>query len=146
MKKYSDEWYTQYEDIELLDKKINLDRNKHYELICDTKQSNIYKYFKDNNFKFNHSHTDFNNYVASENSIILTNPPFSLINDFINKFTDNEIIILIPTNRLTYTTTLRAIENRLITVYFTHTKPMIFYNNKGEALKLLCCWIHLSKK
>lgn len=91
-----DEYYTPYEVVkEQLDPIINEIRDKKIICPCDSEWSNFYKYLKDNGCKNITLAQDFYKVNYKDYDICITNPPFSIINDFINLLFDSGIKFLI---------------------------------------------------
>lgn len=99
-----DEFYTKWGDIsnelqhytnEFIGKKIHLP--------CDTDDSHFVMYFKDNE-NVTHSCEDFRDQDWSDVDVIVTNPPFSLFREFLNKLiTENKkFLVLGSLNMITY--------------------------------------------
>ena len=99
-----DEFYTKWGDIsnelqhytnELIGKKIHLP--------CDTDDSHFVMYFNEND-NVTHSCEDFRDQDWSNVDVIVTNPPFSLFREFLNKLiTENKkFLVLGSLNMITY--------------------------------------------
>lgn len=89
-----DEFYTQYKDAVRELHKYDL-RGKRIICPCDNKNSNIYRYLKDCYYDVKCSDKDWRNVNYANYDIVVTNPPFSQINEFINHLFNLKIDFII---------------------------------------------------
>lgn len=81
-KTQDDEFYTMYKDCVRELHKYDL-RGKKIICPCDTRESNIYKYLKDCYYDVKCDCKEWRNIDYSKYDIVITNPPFSQVREFI---------------------------------------------------------------
>ncbi len=89
-----DEFYTMYKDVVRELHKYDF-RGKKIICPCDTKESNIYKYLKDCYYDVRYSNKDWRSVDYSKYDIVITNPPFSQVREFIRFLVDKDIKFII---------------------------------------------------
>lgn len=77
-----DEFYTMYKDVVRELHKYDL-RGKKIICPCDTKESNIYRYLKDCYYNVKCDCKEWRNIDYSKYDLVITNPPFSQVREFI---------------------------------------------------------------
>lgn len=150
-----DEFYTRYEDI---DKEMNyynkdIFRDKVIYCCCDSEQSNFVRYFKDNKDILNYKELLYTCYADGfdfreeecvpyfkKADIVITNPPFSLFNEFIEKLYEYNLDFLILGNNIACKN--KVIINRLLddTIKIGYTTPSLFTRPNGEISKAASFW------
>lgn len=94
--KADDEYYTPYDLIEKhLSPIIDEIRDKKIICPCDSEESNFYKYLKDNGCKNITLAQDFYKVNYNDYDVCITNPPFSIIDDFIGLLISSNIKFMI---------------------------------------------------
>lgn len=93
-KTQDDEFYTLYKDVVRELHKYDL-RGKRIICPCDNKDSNIYKYLKHCYYNVKCDDKEWRNIDYSKYDIVITNPPFSQIREFIKCLIDNKIDFII---------------------------------------------------
>ena len=97
-----DEFYTMYKDCVRELHKYDL-RGKKIICPCDTRGSNIYKYLKDCYYDVKCDCKEWRNIDYSKYDVVITNPPFSQVREFIRHLADCKIdFILIVSDVLRY--------------------------------------------
>lgn len=81
-KTMDDEFYTMYRDVSCELHKYDL-RGKKIICPCDTYKSEIYKYLKDCRYDVDKEGKEWRNVDYSKYDIVITNPPFSSVREFI---------------------------------------------------------------
>ena len=82
-----DEFYTMYKDCVRELHKYDL-RGKKIICPCDTRESNIYKYLKDCYYDVKCDCKEWRNIDYSKYDVVITNPPFSQVREFIRHLVD----------------------------------------------------------
>ena len=97
-----DEFYTMYKDCVRELHKYDL-RGKKIICPCDTRESNIYKYLKDCYYDVKCDCKEWRNIDYSKYDVVITNPPFSQVREFIKHLVNCKIdFILIVSDVLRY--------------------------------------------
>ena len=97
-----DEFYTMYKDAVRELHKYDL-RNKKIICPCDNKESNIYKYLKDCYYNVKCDDKEWRNIDYSKYDLVITNPPFSQVREFIRHLINQNIdFIIIVSDVLRY--------------------------------------------
>lgn len=101
-KTLDDEFFTMYKDCVRELHKYDL-RNKKIICPCDNKDSNIYKYLKDCYYNVKCDDKEWRNIDYSKYDLVITNPPFSQVRDFIRHLVNQKIdFIIIVSDVLRY--------------------------------------------
>lgn len=101
-KSQDDEYYTTYKDCVRELHKYDL-RGKKIICPCDTKESNIYKYLKDCYYDVKCDSKEWRKVDYSKYDIVITNPPFSQVREFIRHLVSIQIdFIIIVSDVLRY--------------------------------------------
>lgn len=103
-KNINDEYYTRYEDVKKQLDVIDLSNYKKILLPCDTQESAFYKYLNDNkdklykNVEITLEEEEFRNRKFEDYDLILTNPPFSELKEFMEKVVNSnkDYILILP--------------------------------------------------
>ena len=134
-----DEFYTTYKDAVRELHKWDL-RGKKIICPCDTPESNIYKYLKDCYYDVKCDCTEWRNVDYSKYDIVITNPPFTQVNEFINHLIDCKIdFVIIVSDVFRY-----AIENGHKTFgipFYKGKDAQHFYRPDGTLVPIHCGWI-----
>lgn len=134
-----DEFYTMYKDVVRELHKYDF-RGKKIICPCDTKESNIYKYLKDCYYDVKQSSTDWRKIDYSKYDIVITNPPFSQVREFIRTLVDKKIdFVIIVSDVLRY-----SIKNGKATFGVTLYKgkdAQKFHRPDGSIHPVHCGWI-----
>ena len=134
-----DEFYTMYKDVVRELHKYDF-RGKKIICPCDTKESNIYKYLKDCYYDVKQSSTDWKKVDYSKYDIVITNPPFSQVREFIRTLVDKKIdFVIIVSDVLRY-----SIKNGKATFGVTLYKgkdAQKFHRADGRIQPGHCGWI-----
>lgn len=116
----NDEFYTQFEDIEKeLKHYLPYLYGKTVYCNCDNETSNFVKYFKSlNHIILIHTSDDFRLHtdLIQQADIIITNPPYSLLSEFITLMLefDKDFLIIGTQNTITYREVFKAIQSNKI--------------------------------
>lgn len=143
----NDEFYTIYEDVAkavtLMSDQL---KGKRIYCPCDSENSNFVKYLTDHNYNFIHSSNDFRSAESTAKlqncDVVVTNPPFSLLREFLAWIVaaDKEFLIVSPQTissnplcrELLVSSTIRALPFTLKS----------FITPTGEKAKICnCMWI-----
>lgn len=111
-----DEFYTKAYDINReLSHYFDLLKDKRIHLPCDTEDSNFVSYFNGNS-NVTYSSNDFRCQDWSNVDVVITNPPFSLFREFLDKLIreDKEFIVLGSLNMITYKEVYNLIKDNKI--------------------------------
>lgn len=101
-KTLDDEFYTMYKDCVRELHKYDL-RGKRIICPCDNKESNIYKYLKDCYYDVKCDDKEWRKIDYSKYDLVITNPPFSQVREFIRHLVDQKIdFIIIVSDVLRY--------------------------------------------
>lgn len=134
-----DEFYTMYKDVVRELHKYDF-RGKKIICPCDTKESNIYKYLKDCYYDVKQSSIDWRKVDYSKYDIVITNPPFSQVREFIRTLADKKIdFVIIVSDVLRY-----SIKNGKATFGVTLYKgkdAQKFHRPDGSIKPVHCGWI-----
>lgn len=138
-KTQDDEFYTRYKDCVRELHKYDL-RGKKIICPCDTKESNIYKYLKDCYYDVKCDSKEWRNIDYSQYDVVITNPPFSQVREFIRHLVNCKInFILIVSDVLRY-----SIKNCKIDFGIEIWKgwdAQKFYRPDGSIRAVHCGWI-----
>ena len=93
-KTFDDEFYTMYKDVVRELHKYDL-RGKKIICPCDNKDSNIYKYLKHCYYDVKCDDKEWRNVDYSKYDLVITNPPFSQVREFIRYLVNEKIDFII---------------------------------------------------
>lgn len=93
-KTVDDEFYTRYKDVVRELHKYDL-RGRKIICPCDTRDSNIYKYLKDCYYDVKCDSKEWRNVDYSKYDLVITNPPFSQVREFIRALVEKKIDFII---------------------------------------------------
>ena len=93
-KTIDDEFYTMYKDVVRELHKYDL-RNKKIICPCDNKESNVYKYLKDCYYDVKCDDKEWRDIDYSKYDLVITNPPFSQVREFIRYLVSCKIDFII---------------------------------------------------
>lgn len=93
-KTLDDEFYTRYRDVVRELHKYDL-RGKKIICPCDNKNSSIYQYLKDCYYQVKCDEKEWRNIDYSKYDLVITNPPFSQVREFIRTLVDKKIDFII---------------------------------------------------
>lgn len=134
-----DEFYTMYKDVVRELHKYDL-RGKKIICPCDDKNSNIYKYLKDCYYDVKCDNKEWRNIDYSKYDLVITNPPFSQVREFIRYLVHIKIdFIIIVSDVLRY-----SIKNNKVGFGVTLYKgwdAQKFHRLDGTIKAVHCGWI-----
>jgi hypothetical protein len=134
-----DEFYTMYKDVVRELHKYDL-RNKKIICPCDTKESNIYKYLKNCYYNVENNSKDWRKIDYSQYDIVITNPPFSQVKEFINHLINCKIdFIIIVSDVLRWS--LRKGKVDFGIDLWGGRDAHNFYRPDGSIKKIHCGWV-----
>lgn len=134
-----DEFYTQYRDVVRELHKYDL---RKYNIICccDNKKSNIYKYLKDCYYNVKCDDKDWRKNDYSKYNLVITNPPFSQIKEFISYLIDLKIkFIIICSDVLRYMIKKEKLSFKI--PLYSGKDVQKFLRPDGEIKFIHCGWI-----
>lgn len=138
-KAQDDEFYTMYKDVVRELHKYDL-RNKKIICPCDDKNSNIYRYLKDCYYDVKCDNKEWRYIEYSKYDIVITNPPFSQVREFISRLILEHIdFIIIVSDVLRY-----SIKNGRYNIPIPIYKgwdAQKFYRPDGSIQAVHCGWI-----
>lgn len=138
-KTQDDEFFTMYKDVVRELHKYDL-RGKKIICPCDNRNSNIYKYLKDCYYDVKCDDREWKNIDYSKYDIVITNPPFSQIREFIRYLVSQKIdFIIIVSDVLRYSIKNNKV-NFGIDLYFGKDAQK-FYRPDGSIRAVHCGWI-----
>lgn len=134
-----DEFYTMYKDCVRELHKYDL-RGKKIICPCDTKESNIYKYLKDCYYDVKCDLKEWRKVDYSKYDLVITNPPFSQVREFIKYLISIKIdFIIIVSDVLRY-----LIKNKKVDFgieFYKDWDAQSFYRPDGSIRKVHCGWL-----
>ena len=134
-----DEFYTIYKDVVRELHKYDL-RNKKIICPCDSKESNIYQYLKHCYYNVKCDNKEWRKVDYSQFDIVITNPPFSQVREFLNYLIDINIdFIIIVSDVMRYSIKNKKI-NFKIPIYFGKDVQR-FLRPDGTIKAIHCGWI-----
>ena len=134
-----DEFYTLYKDVVRELHKYDL-RGKNIICPCDNKESNIYKYLKDCYYNVKCDNQEWRNIDYSKYDLVITNPPFSQVREFIRRLVIEKIdFIIIVSDVLRYSLRQGKI-NFGVNIYIGKDAQK-FYRPDGTIKAVHCGWI-----
>lgn len=138
-KTLDDEFYTMYRDCVRELHKYDL-RNKKIICPCDNKNSNIYIYLKDCYYDVKCDNKEWRNVDYSKYDIVITNPPFSQVREFIRYLISiKKDFIIIVSDVLRYSIKENKV-NFGINLYKGRDAQK-FYRPDGTIKSVHCGWI-----
>lgn len=134
-----DEFYTMYKDCVRELHKWDL-RGKRIICPCDNKESNIYKYLKDCYYNVKCDDKEYRNIDYSQYDIVITNPPFSQVREFIRFLITKQIdFIIIVSDVLRYT--IKNNPNLFGIPLYKGKDAQKFHRPDGTIKAVHCGWI-----
>ena len=138
-KTLDDEFFTMYKDCVRELHKYDL-RNKKIICPCDNKNSNIYKYLKDCYYDVKCDNKEWRNIDYSKYDIVITNPPFSQVREFIRHLVNQDIdFIIIVSDVLRYSITKGKTDFGI--KLYKGWDAQNFYRPDGTIKAVHCGWI-----
>lgn len=138
-KTMDDEFYTMYKDVVRELHKYDL-RGKRIICPCDNKQSNIYRYLKDCYYNVKCDDKEWRKIDYSKYDIVITNPPFSQVREFLTYLVSIGIdFIIIVSDVLRY-----SIKNKKYNLGIDIYKgwdAQKFHRPDGSIQAVHCGWI-----
>lgn len=134
-----DEFYTMYKDCVRELHKYDL---REYKIICpcDTKDSNIYKYLKDCYYDVKCDCNEWRNIDYSKYNLVITNPPFSQVREFIRHLVKCKInFIIIVSDVLRYEIKKNKVDFGVN--LYKGKDAQKFYRPDGSVKAIHCGWI-----
>ena len=138
-KTQDDEFFTMYKDAVRELHKYDL-RGKRIICPCDTRNSNIYKYLKDCYYNVKCDSTEWRNVNYSKYDIVITNPPFSQVREFIQRLVSEGIDFIIIVSDVLRYSIKNGTYNIIIPVY-QGWDAQKFYRPDGSIKAVHCGWI-----
>ena len=138
-KTLDDEFYTMYKDAVRELHKYDF-RGKKIICPCDTKESNIYKYLKDCYYNVKCNSKDWRNIDYSQYDIVITNPPFSQVREFIRHLIKCKIdFVIIVSDVLRYS--IRKGKTDFGIDLYAGKDAQKFHRPDGSIQPVHCGWI-----
>lgn len=147
-KNKNDEFYTYYSDVKKQLDKYYLEGKKIL-LPCDKYESNFTAYCETNKLDYTYSGTgwmkDFNDIDFTEYDIIITNPPFSKIQEFYKKLLDSKVdyIIICSLPHLATKQFFNEIKNKRL---FVLNRVNEFFDENNDKKKITTYFISNKKR
>lgn len=134
-----DEFFTMYKDCVRELHKYDL-RNKKIICPCDNKNSNIYKYLKDCYCNVKCDDKEWRNIDYSKYDLVITNPPFSQVREFIRHLVNQNIdFIIIVSDVLRYSIAKGKTDFGI--KLYKGWDAQKFYRPDGSIKAIHCGWI-----
>ena len=134
-----DEFYTMYKDCVRELHKYDL-RGKKIICPCDSRNSNIYKYLKDCYYDVKCDDKEWRNVDYSKYDLVITNPPFSQVREFIRHLVANKIdFIVIVSDVLRYSIKNGGVDFGI--PLYKGKDAQRFYRPDGTIRPVHCGWI-----
>lgn len=141
-KTQDDEFYTRYEDVVRELHKYDL-RGRKIICPCDTRESNIYKYLKHCYYDVKCDSKEWRKVDYSKFDLVITNPPFSQVREFLQFLIDIKIdFIIIVSDVLRWS--IRKGKVKLNTnIYFGKDAQKFWRSENGQKIltPIHCGWI-----
>lgn len=138
-KTQDDEFFTMYKDVVRELHKYDL-RGKKIICPCDNKESNIYKYLKDCYYDVKCDNKEWRNIDYSKYDLVITNPPFSQVREFLRHLVSIKIdFIIIVSDVLRYS--IKKGKFKLNTNIYFGKDAQKFYRPDGTIKAVHCGWI-----
>ena len=138
-KTMDDEFFTMYKDVVREFHKYDL-RSKKIICPCDNKNSNIYKYLKDCYYDVKCSDKEWRNIDYSKYDLVITNPPFSQVREFIRFLVIKKIDFIIIVSDVLRYSILKGKTKFNIKLY-KGKDAQKFYRPDGSIKPVHCGWI-----
>ena len=134
-----DEFFTMYKDCVRELHKYDL-RGKKIICPCDNKNSNIYKYLKDCYYNVKYNDKEWRKIDYSKYDLVITNPPFSQVREFIRYLVSCEIdFIIIVSDVLRYSIAKGKVSFGV--KLYKGWDAQKFYRPDGSIKAVHCGWI-----
>lgn len=134
-----DEFFTMYKDAVRELHKYDL-REKKIICPCDNKESNIYKYLKDCYYNVKCDDKEWRKIDYSKYDIVITNPPFSQVREFMRFLIEQKIdFIIIVSDVLRYS--IKRGKANFETEIYMGKDAQKFYRPDGSIKAVHCGWI-----
>lgn len=133
-----DEFYTMYKDCVRELHKYDF-RGKKIICPCDSRESNIYKYLKDCYYDVKCDDKEWRNIDYSKYDVVITNPPFSQVREFIRFLAGRIDFVIIVSDVLRY-----SIKNGKVDFgvpLYKGWDAQKFYRPDGSIRPVHCGWI-----
>lgn len=138
-KTFDDEFYTMYKDVVRELHKYDL-RNKKIICPCDNKESNVYKYLKDCYYDVKCDDKEWRNIDYSKYDLVITNPPFSQVREFIRYLVSCKIdFIIIVSDALRWSIKQNKVDFGV--TFYKGRDAQKFYRPDGSIRAIHCGWI-----
>lgn len=138
-KTMDDEFFTMYKDCVRELHKYDL-RGKKIICPCDNKNSNIYKYLKDCYYNVKYNDKEWRKIDYSKYDLVITNPPFSQVREFIRYLVSCEIdFIIIVSDVLRYSIAKGKVSFGV--KLYKGRDAQKFYRPDGSIKAVHCGWI-----
>lgn len=138
-KTLDDEFYTMYKDVVRELHKYDF-RGKKIICPCDSKDSNIYKYLKDCYYNVKQCDKEWRNIDYSNYDLVITNPPFSQVREFIRyMIAIQKDFIIIVSDALRWS--IRKGKTDFGIKLFTGKDAQKFHRPDGSVQAVHCGWI-----
>jgi hypothetical protein len=138
-KTLDDEFYTMYKDVVRELHKYDLRGRK---IICpyDSKESNVYKYLKDCYYDVKQCDKEWRNIDYSKYDIVITNPPFSQVREFIKFLVKiKKDFVIIVSDALRWS--IKKGKTDFATTLYSGKDAQKFYRPDGSIVAIHCGWI-----
>lgn len=138
-KTQDDEFYTRYEDAVRELHKYDF-RGRKIICPCDTKDSNIYRYLKHCYYNVKCDSTEWRKVDYSKYDLVITNPPFSQVREFLNFLISIRIdFIVMVSDVLRYS--IKKGKVKFDIDIYEGKDAQKFYRPNGEIKFIHCGWI-----
>lgn len=138
-KTFDDEFYTMYKDVVRELHKYDL-RNKKIICPCDNKESNVYKYLKDCYYDVKCDDKEWRDIDYSKYDLVITNPPFSQVREFIRYLVSCKIdFIIIVSDALRWSIKQNKVDFGV--TFYKGWDAQKFYRPDGSIRAIHCGWI-----
>lgn len=134
-----DEFFTMYKDVVRELHKYDL-RGKKIICPCDTKESNIYQYLKHCYYDVRCDSREWRNVDYSKYDIVITNPPFSQVREFLRYLINIKIDFIIIVSDVLRYSIKKGNTNFGIDIYMGKDAQK-FYRPDGTIQPVHCGWI-----
>lgn len=138
-KTLDDEFYTRYKDVVRELHKYDL-RGKRIICPCDNKESNIYKYLKDCYYNVKCDCKEWRNIDYSKYDLVITNPPFSQVREFISHLIASKVDFIIVVSDV-FRYCLRKGKATISIPLWFGKDVQKFYRPDGSIKSIHCGWI-----
>ena len=138
-KTLDDEFYTMYEDVVRELHKYDF-RGKKIICPCDDKKSNIYRYLKNCYYDVKCDNKEWRNIDYSKYDLVITNPPFSQVREFIRYLVEIKIDFVIIVSDVLRYSIAKGKTDFNVTLY-KGKDAQKFYRPDGSIQPVHCGWI-----